>query len=87
MSVVMHPCVYVLQLEDDCWYVGMTYQLNFRMAQHWSGQGAIWTRLHKPIRIVDVLYPGGKQEENEKTLELRVKYGEDKVKGGNYCRT
>lgn len=86
MAVVMHPCVYVLELEDECWYVGITYQLNFRMAQHWSGQGAIWTRQHKPLRIAEVIYPAEKEAENLKTLELREKFGPDKVKGGNYCR-
>jgi len=78
--------VYVLKLENENWYVGITYNLNLRMAQHWSGNGAKWTKLHKPISIEKVIYPASTEIENQTTLELMEQYGKEKVRGGNYCK-
>jgi len=85
-TLAISPCVYILKLEDDCWYVGITYNLNIRMAQHWTSNGAKWTKLHKPISIEGVIYPASTEIENQKTLELMEKYGKEKVRGGNYCK-
>ncbi len=84
--IIVHPCVYVLKLEDDCWYVGITYNLNIRMAQHWGGSGAKWTRLHKPLSIVEVVYPAVKATENEVTKQYFERYGKERVRGGSWCR-
>lgn len=84
--IPVHSVVYVLKLENENWYVGITYNLNLRMAQHWSGQGAKWTKLHKPISIEEVIYPASTEIENKKTLELMEQYGKEKVRGGNYVR-
>ena len=85
-ALVLYPCVYVLRLEDDCYYIGSSYTLNQRLAQHWSGNGAKWTRLHKPLEVVQVIYPAEKTTENETTQTYMQKYGADKVKGGSWCR-
>jgi predicted GIY-YIG superfamily endonuclease len=39
---------YVLKLEEDKWYVGLTTNLNQRLTQHFTGDGAKWTQLFKP---------------------------------------
>ena len=83
-TISLSPCVYVLELMDGCMYVGITYQLNFRLAQHWSGKGAKWTREHKPIAVKEIIYPATTDDENEKTIELMKKYGYDKVRGGKW---
>ena len=44
------PFVYVLELENKKWYVGITNNINIRLAQHWT------TKLHKPVRIERVVY-------------------------------
>jgi predicted GIY-YIG superfamily endonuclease len=85
-ALVLYPCVYVLRLEDDCYYIGSSYTLNQRLAQHWGGNGAKWTRLHKPIEVVEVIYPAVKTTENETTKRYMEKFGADKVKGGSWCR-
>lgn len=76
--------VYVLRLQDDCWYVGQTYKLATRLRGHFGAGGAIWTRAHKPIEVVE-LHWGNKHLENMKTLEYMAKYGIDKVRGGRWC--
>lgn len=84
--VLTHPCVYVLILEDECWYVGITFNLNMRLGQHWAGNGAKWTRLHKPISLAEVIYPATREMENQVTLRYIELYGKEKVKGGSWCR-
>lgn len=83
---MMFPCLYVLELEDSCWYVGITTNFNYRMAQHFSGQGAIWTKEHKPKRVFKVFYPATREMENEKTLQLIEKYGAEFVRGGSWTK-
>ena len=85
--VITYPALYVLRLEDDCYYVGMSYNLNFRWSQHWMGSGAKWTRLHKPVEVIKVIYPATEKGiENRVTLEYMELYGKEKVKGGSYCK-
>ena len=84
--IILYPAVYVLALENGCYYVGMTHDLNRRLSQHFSGTGALWTRLHKPKSVEKVIYPAIEEDlENKITREYMNMYGEDKVKGGRYC--
>jgi len=86
-GVITYPSLYVLKLEEDNYYIGMSYNLNFRWSQHWSGSGAKWTRLHKPVEVVKVIYPATEAGiENRITKEYMEVYGSDKVRGGNYCK-
>ena len=81
--IVVYPVVYVLELEDNCYYVGITMNLNQRLAQHWTGSGAKWTKLHKPVKIFSVTYQG---HEQDITNEMIVQHGKEKVRGGNHTR-
>jgi len=83
--VIVYPLVYVLELNDGCYYVGITSNLNYRYSQHLSGQGAVWTRLHAPISILEVCM-GDAETEDRKTIELMKKHGFKNVRGGRYCR-
>jgi predicted GIY-YIG superfamily endonuclease len=84
--VLVYSSLYVLKLEDECYYIGMSYNLNFRWGQHFNGCGAKWTRLHKPLEVVKVIYPATEKGiENRITKEYIDMYGRDKVKGGSYC--
>jgi predicted GIY-YIG superfamily endonuclease len=82
--IIVYPALYILKCENEKWYVGISLNLNVRLGQHWNGTGALWTRLHKPIEVHDVIYPA--TNENEKTLELMSKYGYENVRGGKYCK-
>jgi predicted GIY-YIG superfamily endonuclease len=85
--VVVCPLIYVLALEDDCYYVGITHNLNLRYAQHLAGDGAGWTTVHKPLKIIEVISEDATlQKENEVTLRYMKTYGEGKVRGGSYCK-
>lgn len=82
---LVYPLCYVLKLENDNYYVGITSNLNYRYSQHLSGTGSLWTRLHKPTSIVSVEI-GGDDLERTKTLELMEKYGWECVRGSYWCK-
>tara|TARA_Y100000782_G_C9953478_1_gene168671 strand:+ start:102 stop:482 length:381 start_codon:yes stop_codon:yes gene_type:complete len=41
--------LYVLELEDECYYVGIASDIKHRFESHMSGYGSKWTKLHKPL--------------------------------------
>lgn len=89
--------IYVLLLEDDCWYIGQTTSLAFkqRMKHHWhhKTKGALWTRAHKPIRVYSVDTYDRSMADNDiakiedgTTLKYAKIYGFESVRGGGYCQ-
>eukprot|EP01051_Picozoa_sp_SAG22_P011748 SAG22_NODE_1158_length_5329_cov_126.882792_3_plen_80_part_00 len=64
----------------------MTYNFNMRYAQHESGEGARWTRKHKPIGVMEIVPNAGSEMENIKTKEYMEKYGWENVRGGFWCK-
>ncbi len=75
--------VYVLELQDNCRYVGYSADPETRIACHFLGRGARWTQLHPPI-AVESLQPGTKKLEDVITIALMVKHGFQQVRGGQY---
>lgn len=84
--------LYALELEDSCWYVGMSYNVQKRFKQHGGRKGAAWTKIHAPLSVYEVrdtkLYDqdSASKLEDDMTLEYALKYGSDKVRGGGYCQ-
>lgn len=76
--------VYVLLLEDNYFYVGCTNNLLRRIKQHMSGNASEWTKLHKPIKILNI-FEGSYEEEKNETLRLMKKKG-SKVRGSYWCQ-
>lgn len=79
--------LYVLECEDDCWYVGITGNMERRWREHsgTGGAGAAWTKRHRPISIhseVDVPEPDARTEEGHLTARLMMRHGINKVRGG-----
>lgn len=78
------PYVYVLALDDDCWYVGLSQSVSDRIACHFNGSGAQWTKLHRPKYIQSII-PGNKDSEKETTLQYMRTKGWQTVRGGAWC--
>jgi predicted GIY-YIG superfamily endonuclease len=82
--------LYVLELEDGCFYIGIAIDVQKRFQEHVTGLGANFTRQNKPIRVFETTCCGTEDRdvaykmESEKTLEYALKFGGDKVKGGKY---
>lgn len=78
--------VYILRLEGQKFYIGQSQNLEKRLAQHWNGTGAAWTRLHRPVAIEGVYQHVSPFLEDALTKELFWLKGRDAVRGGSYAR-
>lgn len=77
--------VYLLQLQDNKYYIGRTDDIERRIGQHFLGNGAVWTRLFKPLSVISYEIEKDDWFENFKTLQIMKIYGIDKVRGGSWC--
>lgn len=85
--------LYALKLENGNYYVGVTSHKDAtkRYEQHVEGKGSKWTKLHKPIKMIEVRDIGMCRQttaievENLMTREYMAKYGMYKVRGGDLC--
>ena len=82
--------IYKLDLEDDKIYIGKTGNVQKRMKQHFSGDGARVTKKFKPIKckVLDSC-PGFLANEIEQlyTNKYIVEYGYNNVRGGKYTNS
>jgi len=78
--------LYVLQLENGKYYVGKTDDINRRYSEHKSGTGALWTKFHKPVKMLETREIKSDQDENNVTKEYMKKYGVVNVRGGAYTK-
>jgi predicted GIY-YIG superfamily endonuclease len=84
--------LYILMLEDNCWYIGQSRGIEKRFRRHLNGKGAIWTKTHTPLEIVYRQDTNLTDEaeaallEDELTIEYARRYGVDYVRGGGYCQ-
>lgn len=76
--------LYILECEDNKWYVGKTSDVQRRFKQHIQGNGSEWTREHPPIRIVETRPIASQFDETNVTKVLMKKYGVENVRGGAY---
>jgi predicted GIY-YIG superfamily endonuclease len=86
MALNKQSILYVLQLEDDKWYVGKTDDIAKRFEQHKTGKGSAWTKLYKPIKIEKLQPITSIHDETNVTKDFMKKYGTDNVRGGAYCQ-
>lgn len=72
--------VYVLELQENKYYVGLSANLSQRLYCHFVGEGAVWTRRFSPVKVVEVLL-GSKEREKERTLQYMRDKGYENVRG------
>ena len=46
--------IYILQLEEGKYYVGKTNNPQFRLEEHFNSNGSAWTKLYKPITLLEL---------------------------------
>ena len=82
--------IYKLDLTNGKKYIGKTTNVNRRMNEHFSGNGAKVTKKFKPIEceVIDSCngYFSSKLEQ-KKTEKYMNKYGYDNVRGGSYTNS
>ena len=81
--------IYALKLESEKYYIGKTHRgvnADIRFQEHKSGNGSEWTKLYKPISIVETYEHDSAFEEDVFTKKYMLKYGIDNVRGGSYTK-
>jgi len=78
--------VYVLKLENGNYYVGKTDRGEERLKEHVKGQGAEWTKLHKPKKIHAYYRNAGGSGEKKIFNQMVKKYGAKKVRGAHFTK-
>ena len=76
--------VYILRLGEGCFWVGRTDAIGPCVAEHMCGTAVAWTRLHRVLGV-DFAALGGTALETAKLVELALRYGWDKVRGGDWA--
>lgn len=82
----MNSNIYLLQLENDKYYIGKTNNINSRILQHFSNNGSKWTRIYKPIKVLKTYDDNDIFSEEKYTLLAIDKYGIDNVRGGSFTK-
>jgi hypothetical protein len=81
------PCtIYVIKCENNKYYVGRSNSFAKRYDMHLSGKGAYWTRIHKPIKVIERIDNADKYDEDKYVWKYMDKYGIDNVRGGSYSQ-
>jgi len=76
--------IYILQLENGKYYVGKTNNPSFRLESHFNSTGSAWTKLYKPIKLVELIPNCDDYDEDKYTRIFMDKYGIDNVRGGSF---
>jgi len=76
--------IYVLQLEKGKYYIGKTKNPQFRLESHFNLEGSEWTKLYKPIKILELISNCDDYDEDKYTRIYMDKYGIDNVRGGSF---
>jgi len=67
--------VYVILCEDGSLYKGLTNDLYRRFYEHYNGQGADWTKTHKPKKIIHWEQFNTQDEARKREEELKTGFG------------
>lgn len=84
MSVTTN--IYCLLLENNKYYIGKARNVEKRFREHLSGKGAVWTKLNRPIKILEIFENVSPFLEDRYVKEYMFRYGIDKVRGGSYIK-
>lgn len=72
--------VYILLCEDETFYKGMTNDLYRRFYEHYTGIGAEWTKVHKPIKVIHYEKFNTQEEARKREEELKSGFGREWIK-------
>lgn len=78
--------IYILQLEDNKFYIGKTENPQFRLNNHFNFNGSAWTKKYKPLKVLKIIPDCNNFDEDRYTKEYMSKKGINNVRGGTYCK-
>lgn len=85
METIKPTHIYVLALENDKYYVGISDVHQSRIMSHFTNNGSAWTRKYRPEGVIKVI-KGDVFDEDKVTKQFMHQYGVDNVRGGSYCQ-
>lgn len=80
------PSVYVLRCQGGKYYVGKSENLHERVEDHIHGKGSEWTRIYKPIELIEIVENATAYTEDQVTKRYMNVYGINNVRGGSYTQ-
>lgn len=78
--------IYILKLWGGRYYVGMTNNLNFDIDTHFNTEILDWTKLYKPIQILEFIPDCDENDIDKYVVKLMEKHGILYVRGGSYTQ-
>ena len=76
--------IYVLKLEKGKYYIGKTSNPKFRLQNHFNSNGSKWTKIYKPLKVLELKSNCDDYDEDKITLQYMNKYGINNVRGGSF---
>jgi cellular nucleic acid-binding protein len=76
--------IYALKLEQNKYYIGKTNIPHFRIENHFNSNGSEWTKMYKPLSILEIKPNCDDYDEDKITRQYMDKYGIDNVRGGSF---
>ena len=76
--------IYVLQLEQGKYYIGKTNNPHFRLESHFNSNGSEWTKIYRPLKILELKTNCDDYDEDKITRQYMDKYGINNVRGGSF---
>ena len=76
--------IYAIQLEQGKFYIGKTNNPQFRLESHFNSKGSVWTKLYKPLRVLEIKRNCDDYDEDKITIQYMDKYGINNVRGGSF---
>jgi predicted GIY-YIG superfamily endonuclease len=78
--------LYVLRLMSEKFYIGKSQNIEKRISDHFINRGAEWTKLYKPLEVIEIIKNVDNFEEDKKVKQYMLKYGIESVRGGTYSK-
>jgi hypothetical protein len=76
--------IYVLRLKQGKYYIGKTNNPQVRIKNHFNSNGAEWTKIYKPIQLIELIPGCDHYDEDKITRQYMDKYGIENVRGGSF---
>jgi hypothetical protein len=76
--------IYIIQLDQGKYYIGKTNNPQFRLESHFNSNGSEWTKIYKPLRVIEVKPNCDDYDEDKITRQYMDKYGINNVRGGSF---
>lgn len=76
--------VFVLSLQSNKYFIGYALNLDSEINKHFNGQGCEWTKIYKPVKVIQTIRTRNIQETEKTTIEYIRKYGWENVRGHHW---